>query len=320
MAAASSYASFELALLLQNYDNPNGFLETSITRWDPMTRVYLGRFAVPVSSSYKLALPSDAPGTVDLMGRLNSSVFEIRRYDYSTGMLVNVTSLSISTNSISEARFASSGNLLLSGNFSGTIAARLYSTSGALIRSYSNPSGTLEVLDAVQDGSGVTYVLTRQAGTTSNFKYTVSSYAQASSTLVNSTVVLDNSAERFHSLNLWNGILSVGKDVLSDRRFASVSGTTLGSFSPTGGWLVATDSMAPGHFDTLHGFGYDATNTRMVFSTARINTATGNTFEYRNGSTFQGISDSVIVLAPEPGTFVAVGLGLAALLKRRRRR
>ena len=316
--AGRAFGSFELALILQNYDPADGPTALHITRWDPINHLNLGQFLVAdAHASSELSLNTAAPGTVDLIQN-ELGVLTARRYNYSTGIFVSSLNTGASVNSISAARYVGS-NLLVAGNFGGTQQARLFSTAGTLLRGYTMPAGTLAAVDAITTASGITFVLSRQAGTSSGSKYTLTSYAAGSGVIAQSVTLLDNTTDTLHSLVVTDTHVGVGATQFSDRRFVPYTGTTLGSVGATGGYVVKTDSLAQGHGDFVWGFGIDTAQTRMFFSTARL-AQFNSTFWETSSANYGTIYDSTIVLAPEPGTMAAVGLGLVALLKRRKRR
>lgn len=315
--AGRAFASFEMALLLQSYDPADGPMGLHITRWDPVNHINLGQFVVTDAfSSSELALNTAAPGTVDLI-QGDGGFLTARRYNYSTGIFVSVLNTGVSVNSIAAARYVGS-NLLVAGNYGGTQQVRLYSTAGTLLRGYAMPVATLEAEDAITTASGVTFVLSRQAGTSSGSKYTLTSYAAGSGAIAQSAILLDNTTQTLHSLVVTDTHVGAASSSLANRRFVSYSGTTLGTVGSPGGYLVETDSLAQGHGDFVWGFGIDAAQTKMYFSTARL--AQFNSSYWETSSVDYGaIYDSTMVLAPEPGTMAALGLGLVALLRRRKK-
>lgn len=316
-ASASSFASFELALVLQTYTPSNGPNSLHITRWDPANRVSLGQFTVfDNSTTANLAFNTSAPGTVDLIqSQFNTLV--ARRYNYSTGLFVSEYSTGVAMNSLSSGRYVSS-NLLVAGNFGGTHQARLYSQGGGLVRAYTTPGGTTLAVDAITVSSGVTFVLTRQAGTVSGNKYTLTSHAAGSGAIVQSVVVADNTSETLHSLVATGNAIAVGSAYFADRRIVPYTGTTMSSAFAVGGYVTETATLTQGHGDYIWGIGIDSVNTRMYFTTARIANFSGNYWS-TSSTNYGTIIDSAMVLAPEPGTFLAIGVGVAALLKRRRK-
>ncbi len=319
--SGAALASFELALVLQSYSPPTGLDVLNITRWDPVSRTSLGRFSLPgVSAQSKLALNTAAAGTVDFI-QTSSSLVQIRRFNYSSGLAVTTLSTGISSTSLSSARYLTNGNLLLTGTFGGTNSARIYTPGGALVRSFSNLLGTTSVLDATQDAAGNTFVLSSQPGTSSNSKFILASYAANSGLVANTATVTDNTAVVHNSLTFVGGHIVVNREELWSRAVYTPVGTTIGPQGfPNGLLAVPTDTIAAGHDGIIHGFGYDSSTTRMYLSTARANTALGENWEYINSNAYGRIYDSAIVLAPEPGTLLALGAGVGVLLRRRRKK
>ncbi len=314
-----SQASFELALVMQTVTPSGGFASRAITRWDPLSRTALGYFLVTGTSDTVMALNSSVAGTVDTFGRVGSNL-QIRRYNYGTGVLTSTINMGVATTVVNDAKYVDSSSLLLAGQFGASHAARIYSTAGALVRSFANPAGTNFVISAVQDLGGNTFVLSRQAGTTTGFKYTLTSYAAGSSAISNSVVVRDNTTTDLLELVFADGHVAVNLGVLSNRVYYPVTGTAFGTPGTGFGWGVATDTLAAGHGDLIHGFAYEEVNTRMILSTARINSPIGNSYQHISSTFYGTVYDSAIVVAPEPGTLLALGAGVGVLLRRRRKK
>ncbi len=320
-AASNSFASFDLGLVLQTYDDPNGPQQSIITRWDPVNRMELGRFATPgFTSSTKLMLNPSAPGVLT-GATITSGSVRLNSYAYSTGNYLGQTSFSISANFLSSADMISSNTVLLTGANIGSPFARLFSTNGAIIRSYVLPTGTLSVLDAHLGADGIVHVLSRQNGTSSNNKYTLTSHAANSSAIAESVVVLDNSLTPVTNFVRQGNAIAVNAGDLGTRRLVTLNGTSLSTTGTiVGGWVVPTTKLVAGHGNMIHGFGYDSNQTRTYVSSAIIDSSFGNTFFYNSNTAYGNLYDAVVVVAPEPGTLLALGAGAAALLRRRNKK
>lgn len=324
LSATSSYASFELLLALQQFTPSGASPETSLVRYDPINRVYLGRTAlIGVGTDAKMALNPTAPGTVDVFQVVSNSL-NIRRYDYSTGVLVSDLNPGISMQTLNAAHYNSSGQMLLSGNFAtvgGNHQARLYSPTGLGVRFYTMPSGVTSALDAILGPDGHTYVLSRAPGTISASRYILTTYNPSQSTIVSTFTFSDNQPSGIHhSLVLAGNRMNVGGLNFSSRRIITVSGTVLGDIGNAGGWATTTQSLAMGHGDIVHGLGYNTATSQTVLSSARLSTSLGDTFFNFNNSSLGTVYDTAVVIAPEPASLLAIGLGSAFLLRRKRRK
>jgi hypothetical protein len=161
--------------------------------------------------------------------------------------------------------------------------------------------------------------LTSQNGTVSANRFVLSSYAPNSSVVADSVTIADNTSTAHNSLTLAGGKLVVNRESLHARVAYTPAGTTFGSPAFPGGYVVKTESIAAGHDDIIHGFGYDSVQSRMYLSTARANLGSGDGFDYVSSTAYGRVYDSAIVVAPEPGTILALGAGVGVLLRRRRK-
>ena len=319
-SASHAFASFDLALVLQNYDSPNGPTQTVITRWDPVNRMELGRFEAPgIIASSKLMLDPSAPGVLT-GATISGGVFRLNSYAYSSGNYLGQSILPIVATSLSSADMLSNGTMLLTGANGASPFARLFTSTGATLRSYSLPAGTLGVVDAQIGEDGVVHVLSRQAGTTSDDKFTLTSHAANSASIAQSVVIADNTTASFTNIVRQGNVLAFGLSQLSARRVVTVNGTSIGTPTNTGGWFIPTSKLVAGHGNMIHGIGYESTETRTYVSSALIDSSLGGNYFYSSNPAYGTVYDAVIVVAPEPGTMIALGAGLAAILRRRRNR
>lgn len=316
--SAPAWASFELALVYQSYTPVGTSGGRAITRWDPLNGISLGQFYVNGFTDPTIALNRFVPGTIDAFGRQGGGL-QILRYDYSTGVLNNTINTGIAVTSVNDLKYLTSTSFLMTGNFGGTRLARMYTTGGSLQRTFSNPAGTLEVMSAIQDAAGYTYTLTRSAGTVSNSKYALNSYNVGSGAIAGTLIVADNTTLEYSDLMLAGGYIGFHGGTMGSKQSFTVNGINVGAGGQTGGWSTLTDTMSLGHTDVVHGFGYDASQSRMAFSTGRMSFGSGDTFRYINSTVYGTVYDSAIVVAPEPGTMIAVGVGIAALLRKRKK-
>ncbi len=319
LVAGVAHASFELALVKQNFTPTGSVSGTRITRWDPISATFLGSFGQGlISQSGAIAIDTLTPNTVVNFDTAGGQL-TLRRINYNTGQNLGLTTTSITCTGVNDAQILSNGNMLVSGTLSGIVDTRMYNSSGALLVNYSMPTGTLECLSSVQGSDGTVYVLTRQAGTTVNSKYTLTSYAAGSGIIAQTAVVYDGVTTDKMSLAIGGNKLSILADTSVQRKFTTVAGTSLGTLIAANlGFRIETQAAVFGHEDILHTFGYDTVQSEMHLSSFAVTSITSGPYISNTSSQFGSVYDAAIVLAPEPGTMIALGAGVVALLRRRR--
>lgn len=319
-ACGSAVASFDLILATQTYNLPTGPSHTVITRWDPVNQLALGYFVAPgIISSSRLMLDPARPGVVTGATAISGGL-RFNSFEYSTGNYLGQSTLSLSGVTLTSIDPLSGGSFFITGLSSGSPFARIISSTGAIIRSYVLPSGTLGVVDAFLGSDGVAHVLTRQAGTTSNDRYTLTSHASGSSAIAASVTLSDNTTLASTNIVRQGNVLAIGTNTFALRNVVTISGTTLGTPTLPGGFTTVTRRVLGGHDNMLHGIGFESATTRTFISTGLIDTLSGNTYFYSTSAAYGDVFDAVVVVAPEPGTMIALGAGLAMILRRKRTR
>lgn len=313
--AASTHASYELALLLQDFAPPSASIQRYVTRWDPISGAYLGGFRT-LSLPSRLALHPSAPGTVDLAD-VSTGALTLRRMNYSTGITESVVNTGIPAVNLRDFRYLPDGRMLISGVLGPSERIRFYDGNGALLSTLTLPAGTNQAISAVAGPDGTIYSITRQVGSTSGSRFTLASH-NSSGAIVNTALIADNTTFTFFDLDFApNGYLHIGSALWSQRRSVPVLGTALGTVSPVLGWIEPASTYSMGHGDSVYGFGYDSTNSRMVLTGGQVTTLNGDFYSHVPGTTFRQVLDSAIVVAPEPASLFALSLGLLALRRRR---
>ncbi len=310
--AGSAMASFELALL---YDATS----MQIIRYDPVNNVTLGSFGRQYQGAYSnahlLSLDPLNPGSVltqDVTGT-------VRRLNYSTGILEEMY------NPSSALSFATRFVALRDGNYISGFsdgAFRVYSRSSTAPL-YSFPVySNYTTLDVVPLANGEFLTLERFSAGGGN--YTTSVFRRDSSGFFltglfslfpsTSTGALTRLALSGDKLLLTGG--PSGNLNLAGVRFDGSSFTATGGYNYSA--FLDTTSISNslvGHGGGMYFFQNNATLSRMY----TVDPFGQNAYSY---STLNGISvhNAVIVVAPEPMTMTALGIGLAALVRRRRKR
>lgn len=313
---ATSHASFEMALVAQFHTAPNGSVSKKIGRWDPQNGVNLGYFGAGLVNGNAIALDVTQTNTVaDIYGGATNIFFQ--RFNYSTGENLGLSSISLTGgNSISDAQILASGQFLATGTIGGVTSARLINFNGTIVRNYNLPAGTLFAASIFQNSAGVTFILTRQAGSVSGSKYTLTSYA-ANSALITSTItVADNSTTAYEHIIQSGGNIIVGTDLVSSRRIYPLSGATLSSNIGSGGYAAPSGALFSGHGNSYYSMGLETATNRVYLNT--MNGTDLGSYVYFEGTQYGAITDAAMVVAPEPMTMVGLGLGLAVMLRRRK--
>jgi len=300
LVVARAHASFDLIL---TYDAAT----QAVHRIDPISKAYLGSFAVPGPSAMKASFVQKS---LYLAYGYRASVF-----DYSTGEERVGRNIYVSSSIYSMALSPDQSTLYL-GLASGGIVAYNAATS-ALIGTVASvtradamttlPDGRLLVLDG--GATGHTMKLLTAAGVLQ------SSYASDSSTsfVSNSIAYWNNPTapqENFFyrgtqtGSNYQYGSLNHGSSTLIGPAASSYTGYSNLSFHEaghTGGYFMGVDST------TSNGL--------------RITRFSSDGYQVSTGTYSQILSptQTAIVLAPEPASFAALGLGCIAFLRRRRK-
>lgn len=316
IVASSSLAraSFELMLM---YDDSQDI----IRRYDPVNRVLLGSFANGYtgfsSIANVMALNKSRPGTVSLMDQSGY----VRTFDYSSGILVNGVNTAgtpLINLGIRSLKFTNSGEIIRVR--SGTAAPQVFSPlTGALISTWSTFSAytTMDVAP-LADGRFITLEQSFSAGL---YRYSLflrnSSGGYISGLL---SYVTSTDADIQNSITMLGNTVFASGNPGSPEIFTSVlTGTTFGtavdipSFSNVG---TGSTSVEFGH----QGAGYLV--QRDTGSTMRMYHVDGMAgfFGTQYAMPFTGSVTSIAVVnAPEPMSLVAMGVGAAWLVRRRRR-
>lgn len=128
-----------------------------------------------------------------------------------------------------------------------------------------------------------------------------------------------NMNEPMHFITMFGGNMHMGPGPVANTQWVISSGTIYMNLTPqsstqignmitdTGIWKIVP-SLGEGYWTNKAGEG--------IYTTTRILSTTQPNF-YTGGTTFVGNVIDQIVPVPEPGSFAALGLGVAVLLRRR---
>jgi len=294
ICAGMAQASFELLLVA---DNGVGTFDTRrIHRFDPTTGVYLGAFggfSNPIISTH--------------IDQATNSLYVIEpttvtRWDYNTGMLL-------------------SSHLAVN---------------GAYLSSVRPDEGRIAVFDGQQDF--LTKSFPGTGGTVATAGFVASStYRSGLWFQQDSILAWDEMSRRFRlvrmdplgeggnvlleSPNFGTGAYGQMSLVGGDNRAVMAAGSELR--------FTTLDSLSPGSIASPFGLSNAAARAHDGFYIGGINSGIGRVTYYDRNFNVRGIFTNTAlmdpvsmqtVLAPEPGTFAAVGVGVAALLRRRKKK
>jgi hypothetical protein len=296
-----AHASFDLSLVTDAGTN-------SVHRIDPISNMYLGSFGggilsnprgIAINQSLQRAYVLDATSRVSV-------------WNYNTGEFVSSFNASLSGASFLTAN--SDGTL----NVAGTLSVRRYSVSGSTLATYTRVGGfTIQQGIRLQDGQFYMSTRTGDNRALERFNYTTGAFIGTSVWVSDRMIPMSGSFDGSPSANVLNAIAASGTVVLE---LDIINNGPSGAISATTSLIDTVTGIAEGHGSMSFAVGRDKTTpTRGGIVRFDRNTLTF-------GPTLAGTANIVNptglanVVAPEPGTMIAVGVGLAALARRRRPR
>lgn len=306
-AQASSY---ELVMVMDSGTR-------SIHRFDGTTGRYMGEFgrgflANPVSFA--------VDGRRGLAHVGDSRLGLVRTFDYSTG--VHLQDLNISNGQVQSLTVLPGGNLL-SGFF--IDSAHHYTPQGTSVGFPSivriNGQATVSGSSA-NHASGRTLMVTQRLDRAPGLM--IQSALVGTTNFTAASGVLSDTGDytRNHQLAVSGNVAALVSELSADIRYYTVSANGQ-AVNSTFSVSVATTfqtlrGVSYGHGSTVYVSGRNAANTSGLV----MRTLQNDNFNY--GTFGEGILQQPgsiqSVIAPEPGTLIATGMGLAALVARRRRR
>lgn len=299
-AAPAAHASFELMMALDRTDKV-------VHRYDPFTGVYLGSFGSGIiQNPLGMVIDQNSQTAFILQNRPASGQDYITRLNYNTGEFLGTFQL-FSSN-------ANSIGLTNNGQFMCSVIApdvSLINSTGGEAAWVTSPVGvTAGAYSGIaQDIHGTVYAVTDNGviyGWTNPFT--------------------TNGARPLVSLGAPTALASRGQLAARGNWIAAGNQNT----------LVYARTVASGGFNLTSGVSTPYTNVRgvaighenMMYAAGQTGVSVGSISRYDQFGNFAGsfgagqLKDPIalsVVVAPEPGTMAALGLGLAALLKRRRK-
>lgn len=321
-AAASSQASYELALLV---DETNQVIQ----RYDVTNRVALGSFGLGNLGFYTGARLSLDPTTPNEVAVLNAEGI-INRLNFHTGQLtssINLTGLvnNIFGNTPWSLDVAPDGTYMVQGFTSAFQSEiRRYSRTGTQIGGTIALPSSSAFMDLVVGSDNSTYAIVRN-NVSGGYQYDLRRYNSSGVLTGNMVNLFGGTSADFNALNsieiTGNQLTLVGGGQASPVQlygtFGSLTTPSAGSWISTG----IFHSAMPDHVGrTFFLQSWDNAGTSATRLYVRNNTGLNAYRPYADLPYNVGISSGVMVLAPEPGTMIALGAGVAWFLRRRAKR
>ncbi len=299
--AGSALASFDLALVLDSGQNV-------VHRYDAESGVYLGNFGGGTLSSVR-GIAVDKASNTAFVSHLNG----FSAWDYNTGFFKFYND--IASAFVGDIDVTSAGRLLLAGASPSTLAIRVMSnlTNGAGVASFSTSGAGGPFTSAVDGLNGNYFVVNPATGEVTRFD-------QATGSVISITTA-PGLVGTSKGAGDGTGFVALRSD---GRAVRNAYGSTGASVS----FLLQNPFTSAVEFDFGHagegwGLGVNANGTRLQ-RYARSSGGTGSFYDPLGpGRTLSQVTTPAgmaIVTAPEPGTLIALGVGAAALLRRRRGR
>ncbi len=273
-----------------------------VTRYDPVTGTKLGTFG-----GLQLVNPQSVsliPGTGDCFV-YDSAIKACLRFNYSTGQYISsITVPTAPSNALIASPF-SDGSVLLWGYLS-SFAIRM-SASGALLNTYTLPSGTSSISGAAVGPSNEVYIACR--GIDRIQRYQMNGTAQSLS--ATSTLVYSNGAQMAvgSSLGYWTNSSSDISRFIPGNPALPVDTISIPN--------VTLYGAALGHGDLAYFCGADTTGTGLIIAYDGKRKLELGRIVTGAGTIPIGMA---VVTAPEPASCAFLALGMGALALRRRRR
>lgn len=324
----SVFASFEMNLILER----NGGLG-QVRRYDPVNNVNLGTFGFGTMGPGRAIALNQSINTAYVLDQMGSNTV-VHRYNYNTGEFRG----SFIASGISGAReieVAPNGELMIAGIRSGLSSVHTFSESGTYLSSVTFYSGNT-AMDMVRladgrtlaagyrpFGSIVEYYMTAYAANGSAIGYTFLGSAPLTQEQFVNAKIASLGNKLYLNAGYYNS--STGEASYSAYLTADTNPfTALSGFTPYAPLLTQPNAtwmsdVAVGHDGQLWGIARRSSQG-SVLEGVRWNASLLNYQYYTPNYDMNNFVDVAIVVAPEPGTILALGGGALVLLAKRKRR
>lgn len=298
---AAAHGSFELMLALDRTDRV-------VHRYDPETGAYLGNFGAGyIQNPIGMVMDQNTQTAFILQDRSGSQSDYITRMNYNTGAFLGTFQLNFF--SARAIGLLNSGQLMASVYF-GDVSR--ITPAGAEDAYVSRPSGVSNdglFSGMAQDSFGTVYAL-YDNGVIYGWSNPFSTFGQQPNANLGAASALQP-----------RGQLSVRDDWLAA---GNLNTLTFARTAPGGGFFSTGSTTTI--YSNIRGTAIGHNN--MMYAAGQTGASIGSIARYDQFGNFAGVFGSAqlkdpialsVVVAPEPGTMAALGLGLAAILKRRRK-
>lgn len=313
LVGGAAHASYELLFAVDS-------TAKVVRRYDPITGTSLGTFGQGLLNT-PASVVANSDGTAWVLETIGSADRSVRfkLFNYSTGTLLRVVSTSLQNWGFAsaDAQLAVLGNRLIASeggvNLDGSFVVE-WDQSGNRVRYHGGTSTTPMIGVAIGNGGQHVY---RAMGT----KIYWNGINDPSDNSNNALGTVTQGANIRHLVTVGSELYSINQAGALTRYSIAANGalTQTGSVTLTGFSTSSTHGIAVGHDRTIFVGGTDlATPTN-----GRILRVDGRTLDILGAVNTVGLSSGLrgmdLVVAPEPGTMAALAVGVAALLRRRKR-
>lgn len=313
ISASVAHASFEMMLIEDAYGD-------KIHRFDPVNRVSLGSFGNGILSNAGPICVNSAVNTAYV-----ADFGGVRAFNYFTGELLSSIPIS-GMGLLKSMSLTPDGNLMVN---DGTIVRKVSAISGSTLTTVT-PYPNNNVAAAYQRSNGTFMLLTGNMSLQGAYvTFHNSLGASTGFSQIDSSLPIDNAG-------VFGGLDYRGSDLVITLQHQSICHTYIGTLAASSATVtevplgqqtnrVLVSNPVFTHTNTAFYLQRTVNGTSSYASTVAITPGFPNeTYELlpeplNTTLTSGGYGSIAIVLAPEPAPFIAVGLGLVTVLRRRRR-
>lgn len=299
---ATAQASFEMCLVTDSGTD-------SVHRIDPISNAYLGSFGGGFLNDPRGVAVDQTLGRAYIL----DSSSRVSVWNYSTGQFVSSFNATVSGATFLNAN--SDGTI----NVAGSTFVRRFSKSGSLLATY-NRAGSSAIQQGILLNDGAFYMSTRVvggSGTLERFNY-------ATGALLGTSVWI---SERMLPLPYASPVSPIAT-ALNAYVFGSAS-VNIELNLISGGTNVATAVANSTLVDTVVGMTHGHGGLTYILGRDRVTPTRGGILRFDRDTLIAGTSlagttaivtptGMATVVAPEPGTMIVIGAGIATLIRRRR--
>ena len=293
--AGAASASFELVLAL---DYTNGLVH----RIDGENSIYMGSFG-----GNRLVSPTGlaVQQSTNRVHVYDSVLRSVLSFDYNTGE--QVAEVAINAGGFAQLSLANNGDFLVT-DFS-SLSSRRFSQSGTLQATFTAPAGSVGGRAIMQAPDGNYYVAWSGSS--------VISRHNAAGTLLGTAVSATPGINDTRQMFIQNNQVVISGGGSGKWMKATYSSSGLWGSPIETSAFTYTYGASGGHLNTIYVGGYNTSATGLLSSYHMTSGTLTSTFTIPGAGSIAAVGT---VVAPEPGTWAAMGLGAMTLIRRRRRR